>query len=267
MTTSAADIVRNQVEQELLRLDKERADSGERQIWNKTNLSAMMARLETESNFIPTNRRKDDAGTGKDSVGLAQWNQGRLGSLMNFAKKQGIAWSDPVLQARFLDSEITTGTHKNIGDKFANAQNLTDAVNAAVMFESPRGSRTKINGEFVDTPERALGYKKTLSRAAEFSGQDVPVAPGGPLDVMKTFDSQTTSTKVADPDTRQLINDARSAALKHDPIQPGDTAVIGNMLSNLFPPPDKNTKPELKPGPGVSELSSLFRPRLEWAKL
>jgi len=250
--------------------------------WRKAGLSdtiinGWLARTTRESSFNPNALRKNDAGPGKHSYGIHQWNRSRLAALHRFAKAEGVPVDDVRMQARFALSEIGPGgTHAYIGEKFKNATNIVDVVNAAMMYENPKGASKRVNGKTVWTPQNGMHYKETLQAAEKFSGEKIDYSKataatsGRPQtqtvwDVDAKHNNAINVGKQAEADATDSALSAAQSAIQNS-IEPGNSNVIGN-LANAFMP-NANTTPNPAPKPmSIEEMASLFRPRLTWAGL
>lgn len=107
----------------------------------------IMGNIERESSFNIGSRNRNDAGAGKDSVGICQWNQDRLANLYR------MFGTSPNLeqQISFLWWELQH-VEKGPFAKLLQATNLTDAVIAMICFERPKGVFIPgRNGGSVDT--------------------------------------------------------------------------------------------------------------------
>lgn len=118
-------------------------------------IRASLARMKQESNFNPKAINKNDAGPGKHSRGIFQWNRERLGALMNFASSSGVDWQDVRTQARFFAREAKT-TEKKWGSRLLNAQTDEDAAKAAISMARPQGWKSS-------NPTLGHGYQNTLN--------------------------------------------------------------------------------------------------------
>lgn len=231
---------------------------------NDYAIAAWMSRFNAESAFDPNAFRANDAAPGKNSYGIGQWNQDRWTALKNFASKQGTSWNDPKTQAQFALSEIKDGgSHSFVGKKFDQATSLQDAVDAAIMYENPKGASHKVNGETVWTPRNAMAYNKTLTDAEKYYGK----TDTDPLTQMK---------QISDPKAYNAWHAAQSKSI--DDVQktvdtPTNDGIanpdnIANLLATAFKPNDTtSTAPKAPAAPSLSQLSSLFAPRIQWQGL
>lgn len=132
--------------------------------YSKTAIAAAIGRLSVESydKLDPKARNKGDAKNGTDSVGIAQWNQGRLANLNAFSKANGLKPDTIEAQAKFFVHELDT-THKQFGEQLRSATDTKSAVAAMLGYEAPKGY-SKAN------PWGVPSANETLSRADKTLG-------------------------------------------------------------------------------------------------
>lgn len=250
--------------------------------WSDLAIAGMLGRAQRESSFNTSIVNKDDAGPGLHSTGLFQWNRARKAGLLRYAKENGLKWNDPVTQARYTDWEIREGPERKTWSRLSNAKNLTQAVDAAMLYTRPKGSI--VGGKL--SPKTGLHYKETVQAAKKFYGK--PIADSStPLDQMqsmwdpdKTPQSEWQKDTVQQSDAKidfeaqsqveQGLKDAQETlANNNELVTPNEGSFnpdLASSLSSMFPALN-NAKPSTPPPPTITELQSLFRPRLEWASL
>lgn len=146
-------------------------------------IAGALGRLRAESSLDPNALRKNDAGPGKHSYGLLQWNRERFSGLKAFAQKAGRPWNDVETQARYFAAEAKglNGEGK-WGKKLLNAKNTTQAAQAAISMARPQGWSA-------NNPSGGHGFKKQLAWTNEFAG-------GGGMDGLGTNDATATVAQV-----------------------------------------------------------------------
>jgi len=241
------------------------ADEFRKAGYSEVAISGWLGRTTRESSFNPNARRKNDAGPGKDSYGIMQWNRERLEALKAFAAERGKPVSDLRTQAQFAVHETQT-THKNIGERFKNAKTVKDAVDAAMMYENPRGASKRVNGKTVWTPEQGMHYKETMEAANKFAGKKYTnLKPGeDPINAMRMLaDSNTAESANLDQQSKDVVDQAAVNPEAGDIMSPEAIA----KLAAAFLPKSTTTTPAKAPAPGIAEMQQLFSPRLQWAGL
>lgn len=252
--------------------------------WSDLAIAGMLGRAQRESSFNTGIANPNDAGPGKHSEGLFQWNRDRLANLKAFAAKQGTKWQDPKTQALFTHWEITKGPEKKTWERLQNATNLTQAVNAAMLYTRPKG--TIVNGKL--SPTTGLHYKETLSAARKFYGKVTPASD--PLDeIQSKWDPSVTSKNQSDWDqsapqqSDAKIDFAAQTAVEDKIVSAQNEIAEGNKtlvtpndgsfnpdlagaLSGILPN-ITSQKPTAPPPPSITQLQELFKPRLQWASL
>ena len=105
-----------------------------KQGWSREQAAGIVGNLQAESgaDLDTTSISKNDAGPGKHSYGIAQWNRGRFENLKRFADKRGTTWEDFDTQLAFVQHELTQGGEKDAGRKLRKA---TDAETAAKIVD------------------------------------------------------------------------------------------------------------------------------------
>ena len=125
--------------------------------FSEYGIRGSLARLRQESNLNPKALRKNDAGPGKHSRGILQWNRKRLAALQKFG---GNKWEDIATQARFyakeLKGEIKGSDESKYGLRLKNAKSDEEAARAAISVARPRDWTPQ-------NPERGHGFKNTLN--------------------------------------------------------------------------------------------------------
>lgn len=255
--------------------------------WSDNMIYGMLGRANRESSFNTGIVNPGDAGPGKDSVGLFQWNRERLAGLKSFAKRQGTKFTDPSTQAMYTHFEMTgkttalsptdkaTGPEKATWRRLNEAGGLQDAVDAAMLYTRPDG--TIVNGKL--SARTGLHYKETLESASKFAGKPFTSAELASLASNVAQRPQTQTVWDADPKHNNAINvqkqaesastDASLAAAQNaiqNSMEPGNSNVIGNLANAFMPNANTNQNPAPKPM-SIEEMASLFRPRLTWAGL
>lgn len=159
-----------------------------------TQISGFMGRLQQESSLNPNAKNKNDAGPGKHSYGIGQWNRDRLDNLTGYAKALGKDKSDLATQASFAAHEMFGSKDSRVSGKFgaksesyagkqlAAATTVRDAAKAAMHYERPQGY-TRSN------PTAGHGFNNTVSYASSFAkgaGLNTSVAGKPSVDSMTT---------------------------------------------------------------------------------
>ena len=142
--------------------------------WTPAQAAAIVGNLQQESysRLDPNALRKNDAGPGNHSMGIAQWNRERLGALRDFAKQQGKPWNDFQTQLEFVQSELT-GTESRVGKALKGAGDISAATAAFVGYERPQGWS-------LDNPTGAHGWESRLANASALYGGATPAYSAGP---------------------------------------------------------------------------------------
>ena len=142
--------------------------------WTPAQAAAIVGNLQQESysRLDPNALRKNDAGPGNHSMGIAQWNRERLGALRDFAKQQGKPWNDFQTQLEFVQSELT-GTESRVGKALKGAGDISAATAAFVGYERPQGWS-------LDNPTGAHGWESRLANASALYGNGAPAYSAGP---------------------------------------------------------------------------------------
>ena len=142
--------------------------------WTPAQAAAIDGNLQQESysRLDPNALRKNDAGPGNHSMGIAQWNRERLGALRDFAKQQGKPWNDFQTQLEFVQSELT-GTESRAGKALKGAGDINSATAAFAGYERPQGWS-------LDNPTGAHGWESRLANASALYGNGKPAYSAGP---------------------------------------------------------------------------------------
>jgi hypothetical protein len=123
--------------------------------------AGIVGNLTNESGLNPNAINRNDAGPGRDSEGIAQWNRERLNNLQNFAAARGTGYQDFNTQLAFVDHELRGSGGNGGGSESA-------AYNRLIQTTDPRGAATAFS-----TYERYRGYElgiqggETQQRAAD----------------------------------------------------------------------------------------------------
>ena len=97
--------------------------------WSREQAAGIVGNLQAESgaDLDPTAIARNDAGQGKHSYGIAQWNRGRFENLRRFADRRGTTWEDFDTQLAFIQHELE-GSERGAGRRLGQATNATDAA-------------------------------------------------------------------------------------------------------------------------------------------
>lgn len=106
--------------------------------WTQVQAAGIVGNLVNESKLNPTATAKNDAGPGKDSIGIAQWNTGRLDNLRNYANDKGTPYTDFQTQLEFVHIELN-GAEKGVGKKLKAATTVEEATIAMTKYERFKG--------------------------------------------------------------------------------------------------------------------------------
>lgn len=136
--------------------------------WTKEQAAGIVGNLQAESgvDLDTTAISKNDAGLGKHSYGIAQWNRGRFENLKKFADKRGTTWEDFDTQLAFIQHELTKGDERGAGRKLREA---TDATTAAKIVDKHYERST---GEHIG---KRIANAKALASDSQ--------AEGAPIDI------------------------------------------------------------------------------------
>jgi hypothetical protein len=128
--------------------------------------AGMVGNLTNESGLRPTAINPNDAGPGRDSEGIAQWNRTRLDNLKNFAADKGTTYQDYETQLAFVDHELR-GSGANGGgaesaayNRLTQTTNPRDAAQAFSTYERYRGYELGLQGG--ETQQRAAAAERIL---------------------------------------------------------------------------------------------------------
>lgn len=106
--------------------------------WTQSQAAGIVGNLVNESKLNPNAIAKNDAGPGKDSVGIAQWNTGRLDNLKSYANNKGTPFNDFQTQLEFVHIELN-GAEKGVGKKLKEATTVEQATVAMTKYERFKG--------------------------------------------------------------------------------------------------------------------------------
>jgi hypothetical protein len=106
--------------------------------WTQAQAAGIVGNLVNESRLNPNAVAKNDAGPGKDSVGIAQWNTGRLDNLKSYANNKGTPFNDFQTQLEFVHLELN-GAEKGVGKKLKEATTVEQATVAMTKYERFKG--------------------------------------------------------------------------------------------------------------------------------
>ena len=142
------------------------------------HVAAVLGNLYAESSF--NTGAIGDSGT---AFGIAQWREGRVDALKDFAAANRADWRDINTQAHFIVHELKT-SHREAYDALIATDNVRDAVAAvAKYYEKPAGSQ-KGDGSGshnfagrLRAAQDILGGKE-FSGKGSFGGSDDPVVGG-----------------------------------------------------------------------------------------
>ena len=129
--------------------------------------AGIVGNLTNESGLDPTAVNPNDAGPGRDSEGIAQWNRDRLNNLQGFAAERGTSYQDFETQLAFVDHEMRgTGAHGGGSERAAynrltQTNNPRDAANAFSTYERYRGYELGLQGH--ETQQRAADATRILN--------------------------------------------------------------------------------------------------------
>ena len=143
--------------------------------WTEAQIRGGLGRISVESDFNPQAIRKNDAGPGKHSKGIAQWNRERLSNLQGYAAAKGADWNDVAVQADFVNHEMFGDKDKRVAGKYGAgvearaakamkaATNETMAAEAMMHYERPYGYKST-------NPRAGMHWDKTVSRTNQYAG-------------------------------------------------------------------------------------------------
>ncbi len=106
--------------------------------WTQAQAAGIVGNLVNESRLNPNAVAKNDAGPGKDSVGIAQWNTGRLENLKSYSNSKGTPFNDFQTQLEFVHLELN-GAEKGVGKKLKEATTVEQATVAMTKYERFKG--------------------------------------------------------------------------------------------------------------------------------
>ena len=143
-------------------------------------VAGVLGNLHRESNFNTRAINKNDGGPGKDSIGIAQWNRGRLDNLRDFANSNGGDMYDFKTQLDFVWWELQN-THKKAYRGLRAAQSVNDATFAFGRhfegFKESQGEWDKryalAHGHYGSEYDGSFAYDSvTGSPSPSFGGED-----------------------------------------------------------------------------------------------
>lgn len=140
-----------------------RPDGTGNPVYTEEQAAGIVANLTRESGMNEYAINPNDAGAGKDSIGLGQWNRDRLDNLNSFAEARGETEFEIVngnrvpsfrTQLAFVDHELRgsditgagNGSESRAYDRLIAANNTTDAAVAMTTYERFKGYRDGLSG-------------------------------------------------------------------------------------------------------------------------
>lgn len=140
--------------------------------------AAIVGNLVHESGSIHLDTRAinpNDAGAGKHSMGIAQWNRARLEGLQNFAKNnRGTDMYDFQTQLEYTWHELTT-THKPALERLQKATNLVEATHIFNRhFEGSQDSLGGMDEKLVQARQNRLAHASKLLQSQGYDHTIVP---------------------------------------------------------------------------------------------
>lgn len=142
--------------------------------WTDTQIAGALGRLQQESSLNPAAMRKNDAGPGLHSKGIAQHNRDRLSNLESYSKALGLNPGSVKAQASFINHEMFGNKDQRVAGKFgskseafaasqmAKAATVEDAARAMMHYERPKGYKRS-------NPTAGHGWNNTLNNANAFA--------------------------------------------------------------------------------------------------
>lgn len=130
--------------------------------------AGIVGNLVNESNLNPDAVARNDAGPGRDSEGIAQWNRDRLSNLQGFAASQGKNYRDFDTQLAFIDHELRGsggnggGSESAAYNRLQNSTTTAEAAEAFSTYERYRGYELGLQGR--ETQERAADAARVLNQ-------------------------------------------------------------------------------------------------------
>jgi hypothetical protein len=128
--------------------------------------AGIVGNLTNESGLNPSIVNPNDAGPGRDSEGIAQWNRERLTNLQGFAADRGTSYQDFETQLAFVDHEMRGTGNFGGGSERAAYNRLVatnDPTNAAVAFSKyERYEGHELNLQGAETQKRARDAVRIL---------------------------------------------------------------------------------------------------------
>lgn len=134
--------------------------------------AAIVGNLLHESGGLNTGAiNRGDGSDGSDSIGIAQWNQGRAVRLKSFAAAQGKDWRDFGTQLAFVNDELHH-EYGSVRNSLMNAKDVNAATAAFTLgYEVPAGSQT-------GDATRTAGWQSRISKATALAGGTYQAAAG-----------------------------------------------------------------------------------------
>lgn len=125
--------------------------------------AGIVGNLTNESAMNPTAVAPNDAGPGKDSEGLAQWNRERLANLKSFAQSKGAEYTDFNIQLAFVVSELQNDPYERrvAGVPLTSAVNVRDATVAMTKYERFKGYEQGVSSP--ETQERIADAERIFA--------------------------------------------------------------------------------------------------------
>lgn len=129
--------------------------------------AGIVGNLTNESGLDPTAVNPNDAGAGKDSEGIAQWNRDRLDNLKDFAADRGTSYQDYETQLAFVDHELRGtgdfggGSEASAYSRLESSTTYTDAAVAMSTYERYKGYELGIQAG--ETQQRAADAGRILT--------------------------------------------------------------------------------------------------------
>lgn len=232
-------------------------------------IRASLARMRQESGLNPLAINKNDAGKGKHSYGIFQWNRDRLAALQRFG---GDNWQDVRVQAKFFAQEAR-GSEKRYGDRLLNAATDEEAAKAAISMARPQGW-TAAN------PTAGHGWNNTINWTKNFgAGASGPATlyarneKAGKLTTSSMLDGVSQQLSEPLPELPPEILDVKIEPVDNSPSAiAGQTALgfISNLSQSIAAVQDEIPEPKLSsqmkelsraaPSPlTVSQIRSMIR--------
>lgn len=157
--------------------------------WTKEQAAGIVGNLQQESTaqLNPNALARNDAGPGQDSLGIAQWNKGRLQNLQNFAKDRGTQYNDFNTQLQFVQHELNS-TERGAGALLRKARTPAEAA-IAIDHSYERSSRQH-TPQRIANAEHLAGMKPS---AAQRLGSATRVAANSITSAGRNFGQNASS--------------------------------------------------------------------------